>query len=492
MHTLTQSRQTLIQTLLALQHLHNGLLASCFFDHGQRDVPFLHHLAGHFKFLNFLLAGQTIPHFQHEFFQNHAQAAGANFTRHGLARDRPVGVVAEFQPHVFKLEQALVLFHDCVFRTRQNFDKRVFVQLLEHSHHRQATDKLGDQAELDQILGLCFRDEFKVSQRGYARLCLRIFSHAEAQSLLADTPPDNFLQADEGAAANEEDVRGIDGREFLMRMLATALRRHVRDRAFQNLEQRLLHAFARNVARDGRVLVLAPDLVNFVDINDARLSAAYVAFGRLQKFEDDILDVLADVTGLGQRGGVHDREGHIEHAGQGLRQECLAGSGRTDQQNVRLGELHAIAGALAVHVNALVMVVDGDGKFFLGLLLPDDVLVEEGLYFLRLRQLVWDRSRRSRCAVIFEDRVAHRHALVTDVCPGIVAWRRDQFRHCVLRFVAERTAQHLFRTRSGFHSALLLFWWPSRGWLPCCGLRRGKPRLYINYCLRLPSISSYR
>src|SRR5229473_479075 len=225
-------------------------LASCFFDHGQRDVSFLHHLAGHFKFLNFLLAGQTIHQFQHEFFQNHAQAAGADFTCHGLARDRPVGVVAELQPHIFKLEQALVLFHDRIFRARQNFDQRVFVQLLQHSHHRQAPDKLRDQAELDQVLGLCFRDEFKVAQRGDARLGFRIFSHAEAQSLLANAPPNNFLQADEGAAANEEDVCGIDGREFLMRMLAPTLRRNVCDRAFENLEQRLLHAFARHVARD--------------------------------------------------------------------------------------------------------------------------------------------------------------------------------------------------------------------------------------------------
>src|SRR4029077_17900059 len=84
--------------------------------------------------------------------------------------------------------------------------------------------------------------------------------------------------------------------------------------------------------------------------------------------------------------------------------------------------------------------------------------------------LIRDRSRRSRGAVVFEDRVADRYALVTNVCPGIVAWRRDQFRDRVLRLVAERTAQHLIRTRSGFHSALLLFWWPSRGWLPCFGL----------------------
>src|ERR1700716_1356507 len=186
-----------------------SLLACCFFDHGQRDVSFLHHLAGHFKFLNFLLAGQTIHQFEHEFFQNHAQAAGADFARHRLPGNRTVGIVAELQPDILKLEQALVLLHDRVLGARQNFHKRVFVQLLEHSHHRQAPDKLGDQAELDQILGLRFRDEFKVSQRGYARLGLRIFSHAEAQSLLADAPPDNFLQADESAAAYEEDIRGI-------------------------------------------------------------------------------------------------------------------------------------------------------------------------------------------------------------------------------------------------------------------------------------------
>src|SRR5271165_7047573 len=63
-----------------------GWVLTCrFLDHGQRDVPLLHHLAGHFKFLDLLLAGQAVHQFQHEFFQNHAQAAGANFTRHGLA-----------------------------------------------------------------------------------------------------------------------------------------------------------------------------------------------------------------------------------------------------------------------------------------------------------------------------------------------------------------------------------------------------------------------
>jgi hypothetical protein len=71
--------------------------------------------------------------------------------------------------------------------------------------------------------------------------------------------------------------------------------------------------------------------------------------------------------------------GHIEHTGQGLRQEGLAGSGRPNQQNVRLCQFDTIAGALAIHVDTLVMVVDGDGQLLFGLLLPDDVFVEESL-----------------------------------------------------------------------------------------------------------------
>ena len=64
------------------------------------------------------------------------------------------------------------------------------------------------------------------------------------------------------------------GGEFLVRMLASALRRNVGDRAFEDLQQRLLHAFAGDVARDRRVLVLAADLVDFVDVDDAAAARA--------------------------------------------------------------------------------------------------------------------------------------------------------------------------------------------------------------------------
>ena len=162
-------------------------------------------------------------------------------------------------------------------------------------------------------------------------------------------------------------------------MLAAALRRHIGDRAFEDLQQRLLHAFAGDIAGDRGVLVLAADLVDLVDIDDAGLRAGYVAVGGLQQLQDDVLDILAHVAGLGQRGGVDNGERHIQHLGQRLRQQRLAGARRAHQQDIRLRQLHIVA-ARPVHLDALVVVVDRDRELLLRGVLADDVFVQERLY----------------------------------------------------------------------------------------------------------------
>ena len=129
-----------------------------------------------------------------------------------------------------------------------------------------------------------------------SRAAQRLDVGLEAERLLADAPLDRLVEADERAAADEQDVGRVDLEELLVRVLAAALRRHVGDRAFEDLQQRLLDAFARHVARDRRVLVLAADLVDLVDVDDALLALLDVAAGRLQQLEDDVLDVLADVA----------------------------------------------------------------------------------------------------------------------------------------------------------------------------------------------------
>ena len=151
---------------------------------------------------------------------------------------------------------------------------------------------------------------------------------AETHRLIADALLDDFVEADEGAAADEQNLLGVDLDVFLVRMLAAALRRDIAGAAFENFQQRLLHAFAGNVARDGDVVGLAADLVDLVDVNDADLGALHVVIGVLQQAQDDVLHVLADVAGFGQRGRIGDAKRHIENLRQGLGEQRLAGAGR--------------------------------------------------------------------------------------------------------------------------------------------------------------------
>ena len=146
----------------------------------------------------------------------------------------------------------------------------------------------------------------------------------ETDATLLRAVLNDLFQACERTTADEKNVRRINSRELLVRMLAPALRRHIRDRAFQYLQQRLLHAFARNVARDRRILVLAANLVDLVDVDDPTLCPRHITFGSLQQLQDDVLDIFAHVSGFSQCGCVHDGEWHIQHLCQGLRQQRFA------------------------------------------------------------------------------------------------------------------------------------------------------------------------
>src|SRR5262249_24237096 len=291
-----------------------------------------------------------------------------------------------------------------------------------------------DQAVLDQVL------RFELLEgRADVAAAQRLHLGLEPQRLLADAAFDLLVEPDEGAAADEQDVAGVDLEEFLVRMLAAALRRHVRDGAFENLQQRLLDTFARHVAGDRRVLVLAADLVDLVDVDDPLLALLDVAACGLQQLEDDVLDVLADVARLGERRRVDDGEGNREQLGERLGEQGLAGAGRTDQQDVALGQLDVVAAArLLLDLDPLVVDVNGDVELLLRPLLADDVLVKEFLDLL-------GRGQRGTGAAVLEpvvvrnDVIADLDALIADEDGGA----RDQLPDVILVLVAERTAQDL-------------------------------------------------
>ena len=99
-------------------------------------------------------------------------------------------------------------------------------------------------------------------------------------------------------------------------MLASPLWRNIANGSFQNLQQSLLHTFTGHVAGDGHVLGLAGDLVDFVNVDDAHLGPTHIEIGRLEQAQDNILNILTDIAGLSDDGGIGDGKGDVEHLSQ--------------------------------------------------------------------------------------------------------------------------------------------------------------------------------
>src|SRR5581483_12319224 len=167
-------------------------------------------------------------------------------------------------------------------------DQRGLVERFERHRDRQATDQLRNQSEPQQVVRL------DVGERiAGARALSLDLGGTEADLAAAEARFDDFFEPVERPAADEQDVPGVDLDVLLLRMLAPALRRDARHRPLEDLQQGLLHALARHVARDARVLALPRDLVNLVNVYDPALALGDVEVAGLQQPDENVLDVLA-------------------------------------------------------------------------------------------------------------------------------------------------------------------------------------------------------
>ena len=171
---------------------------------------------------------------------------------------------------------------------------------------------------------------------------------------------------------------------------------------------------------------LARNLVDLVDVDDAALRALDIVVGGLQQLQNDVLDVLADVAGFGERRGIGHRERHVEQPRQRLGQQRLARTGRADEQDVRLRELDVVL--LPCMAETLVVVVHRNREDLLRMVLADDVVIEHLADFLRRRDAV-ARLHQRGLVLLADDVHAELDALVADEDRGT----RDQFAECSVR-----------------------------------------------------------
>ena len=111
----------------------------------------------------------------------------------------------------------------------------------------------------------------------------------EADGLSADPLADDLLDAVKGTAADKQDVGRVDLHEFLLRMLAAALRRHGSHRSLEDLEQSLLNTLAGYITGNRNILRFLGNLIDLIDIDDARLRQFNIIVRRLNQLQQNVV-----------------------------------------------------------------------------------------------------------------------------------------------------------------------------------------------------------
>src|ERR1700728_2664049 len=262
-------------------------------------------------------------------FHDRTEAAGARASLDRLLGDDSQRLFLNRQVGVLHLEQTLILFDKRVLWFRQDLLQGVLVEILEGRDDGQTADEFGNEAEFQQIFRLNLAEHLAC-----ASVVRRLNLGRKADRGALAARRNDSLEAGKSPTANEQDIGRVNLQKFLLGMLASALRGDTRNRTLHDLEQRLLHALARYIAGDRRIVRLAADLVDLVDVDDAALRPLDIIVGSLQQFQNDVLNVLADITGFSQSRRVGHSERHVEDARKRLSEQCLARSCRADQQNV--------------------------------------------------------------------------------------------------------------------------------------------------------------
>ena len=144
--------------------------------------------------------------------------------------------MSELQGNAIKLKEVLVLSNQAIRGLGQHSNQIFLRKFLSRGQHGKTTNKFRNHTEFVKV----FSGNGLVE---VAHLSGRLQFRTETGGTLTKTSLDDFFNSRECAGSDEENSRGIDLKELLMRVFAATLRGHRGHRSFDNLQESLLHAF---------------------------------------------------------------------------------------------------------------------------------------------------------------------------------------------------------------------------------------------------------
>ena len=198
----------------------------------------------------------------------------------------------------------------------QDTDQIIYGQLLQSCKNGQASNQLRNNSEFLNI----FCDDFLHIRAVFVNGLVVL---SETNDFFTQTLFDNFFDSIEGTTYNEEDVLSVHLNHFLLWMFTSTLRRYASYSSFDNLEKGLLHTFTRNITCDRNILTLLSNLVNLIDIDNPTFCAFNVKISCLQKFEEDIFNVLTHIASFSKSCCIRYSKWYIQTSSKSLSKESL-------------------------------------------------------------------------------------------------------------------------------------------------------------------------
>ena len=200
-----------------------------------------------------------------------------------------------------------------------------------------------------------------------------------------------------------------------MRVLPAALWGNGGNGAFKNFQQSLLNTLARYIACNGRVFALAGNFIDLIDVYNALLCALNIIVAGLQKLEQNVFNILADITRFRECGCIRNGKRNVKHLCKRFRKQGFAAAGRSEHDDIALAEFGIRLCFLGI--NAFVVVIYRNSKCALCMILADNVIVE-GFYDVNgFRQFVrsFRRIRIGKGRLLFKNFPAELNAFVANV-----------------------------------------------------------------------------
>ena len=142
-------------------------------------------------------------------------------------------------------------------------------------------------------------------------------------------------------------------------MLSPPLRRYRCRRPLEDLEKRLLNALAGNIPCNRGIFRFSRNLIDFINVDDTALCFFDVVVCCLYQLQQDILNILTNISSFGEGCSICNSKRDIQNPGQRLGEECLPAACGANHENIRLTQFHVLIFPLSC-MNPLIMIIDRD------------------------------------------------------------------------------------------------------------------------------------